>query len=223
MGQAKDLRTLYTALHALTEEEQTALAEFHADDPKSLLAYRYKKSTEALERREPLDEQFYSSSRTDPASRLTPCDKIGSTIEFAAQICDGEPREVIGAESLSFRYVDRELFALRTTGEHRAESRKLDLLLANSGDGTPVLAELKIRDDKPAYFALVQLLMHAAEFLAEGQRTRLGAHAPAPGGITIAPDGPVRRPLHRCFRRVRRWQQQAAGRSRDGANLEAPH
>jgi hypothetical protein len=49
-------------------------------------------------------------------------------------------------------------------------------LLENAHDGMPILAELKIRSDKPAYFALIQVLMLAAELQSPSQRTRLQHH-----------------------------------------------
>jgi hypothetical protein len=58
----------------------------------------------------------------------------------------------------------------------------LDLLLANTRDDLPVLAELKIENDRPTYFGLIQILMVASEFQSDAQRRRLKAH---PGGETL--------------------------------------
>jgi hypothetical protein len=178
MAPVTQLREYYDVLGALKEEEQTALAEFHVDDPQFLLAYRFGKSVEVLESHPRIDQSFYPVGRTNPPSPPTPVDEIRSTIQFASQLCDQSPRTVEGAEGLTFRYVDRELFPLRTTGQDRADPRRLDLLLANTHDRTPVLAELKIRTDRPAYFALVQVLMLAAELLVPAQRERLSLHYP---------------------------------------------
>ena len=69
-----------------------------------------------------------------------------------------------GYDALDFYYVDRELSPLRTANKD-APRRSLDLLLANAHDQTPIFAELKIRGDKLAYFALIQVLMLALEFV----------------------------------------------------------
>lgn len=172
------LREYYDALGILKEQEQTALAEAHAKDPR-LLARRFRLSLEMLEAHSGIDASFYPPGRRDPPNPPTPVDEIKSTIEFASQLCDGRAQVVEGVPDLSFVYVDRELSPLRTTAPDRVARRSLDLLLANSGDGTPVLAELKIRADKPAYFAFVQVLMLAAELLVSSQRRRLKGHPPA--------------------------------------------
>jgi hypothetical protein len=172
------LREYYDALGVLKEQEQTALAEAHAEDPR-LLARRFRLSVEALEAQPGIAEPFYPPGRRDPPNPPTPVDEIKSTIEFASQLCDGSAQVVEGGPALSFVYVDRELSPLRTTASDRVARRSLDLLLANSDDRSPVLAELKIRADKPAYFAFVQVLMLAAELLVSGQRRRLKGHPPA--------------------------------------------
>jgi hypothetical protein len=172
------LRRYYAALLALTEQEQTELAETHAEYP-WLLARRFRLSITALNDEPEIDKSFYPPGRTDPSALPPrPTDQIRSTIQFAKQLCDRRPRTVVGAKELGFRYVDRELSPLRTTDLRRAARRSLDLLLANAHDRTPIFAELKIRGDKLPYFALVQALMLSAEFLVPSQRVRLSKHFP---------------------------------------------
>lgn len=182
---ATPLGKLYDALSALTAEERTVLAEVHANAPR-YLRDRFLRSVDALERRLPIDETFYNSDRRAPPSPPTVPAKINSTIKFASHLCDGKLREVREAPSLNFRYIDREIFPARTTGDLRARPRKLDLLLAN---GVPIVAELKIGTDKDAYFALVQGLMHASEFQSVSQRQRLKSH-PFGDDFTWRDDGP---------------------------------
>jgi hypothetical protein len=167
------LREYYDALHTLTEHEQTVLAETHAADPKLLLR-RFERSLRAF--RAPINEPFYATTRSDPAEHQSPVDEITTTIGFAAQISNGEPRPVDSIPKLAFRCVDRELSPLRTTGSNRPARRSLDLMLANADDGVPIFAELKIGTDKSTYFALVQLLALAADFLPPAQRQRLEQH-----------------------------------------------
>jgi hypothetical protein len=132
------LRAYYNALEELKEYEQTALAEAHANDP-ALLVRRFYQSVEAFS--EPIREPFYNARRADPSDpkyAASPTE-VNSTIKFAAQICDGSVRPVEHDDALAFRYVDREISPLRTTGEPRAPRRSLDLLLANAQDGAPII------------------------------------------------------------------------------------
>ena len=175
---ATPLRDFYDALHLLKEQEQTALAEAHAEDA-TLLASRFQQSVETLATRESIGEAFYPPGRKDPLSVASPRE-IKSTFDFVARLVR-QGGTVKGADHLSFEYIDREIFPTRTTigtPETRHRRRSLDLLLANVHDRTPVFAELKIRGDRLPYFALVQALMLTSEFLAAPQRGRLGAHAP---------------------------------------------
>lgn len=184
-----ELRWYYEALVGLLkEQEQTALAEAHAEDP-THLAKRFRRSIEGLDRHfdqhREIDEPFYDSERADPAdpdNRAPSIGEIKSTLHFAAELCDGSSRRVTGGEHLAFRYVDREISPLRskhTRPEDRVARRSLDLLLANARDNTPIFAELKLRDDRPTYFALVQLLMLVAEFLPARQRERVAKFQPS--------------------------------------------
>lgn len=186
--ESTQLRDYYDALSAMKEQELTALAEAHAEDP-TLIVRRFRKSVEAVNRRDRTGEKFYESKRKDPRGSPTPISDIKSTIEFASHICDRASCGVRGAEALDFRYIDREIFPARTRRDARTSRRSLDLLLANSHDHTPVLAELKIGRDKPTYFAFIQALMHAAELQSPSQRDRLKAH---PGGQNFRwpTDGP---------------------------------
>jgi hypothetical protein len=179
---ATQLGDYYNALNAMKEQELTALAEAHAEDPSRLIR-RFFLSIKAVENRPEIsrpgiDELFYESSRTDPRSLPTPRGDIKSTIEFASHLCHGRACSVKGAEALDFRYIDREISPARTTKKDaRSARRSLDLLLVNAHDLIPVFAELKIRGDKPTYFAFIQVLMLAAELLSPSQRQRLTAHS----------------------------------------------
>jgi hypothetical protein len=93
----------------------------------------------------------------------------------AAGVCS-----VAGDPPLAFRYVDRELDCMRTAPgrplEDGTDSKRaivLDLLLEDVTDGTPILAELKIRKDKDALYGLIQVLAAAAHLVTAAQRTRL--------------------------------------------------
>ena len=125
------LREYYDALHALKEHEQTVLAEAHAADP-TLILHRFNHSLRAFNA--PIDEPFYVTTRSAPAEYHGSPNEIDSTIKFVAQIANGAAQPVISSPALAFRYIDRELSTLRTTGSDRAARRSLDLLLANAND-----------------------------------------------------------------------------------------
>lgn len=182
------LRALYNALPALKEQELTALAEHHADDPTYLL-YRLGEDAETVAKYPALDEAFYGK-RTELPKPATPFAELKKTHHFVSHIADGERREVEGAPELSFRYVAHEVFPLRQTtpGGPRPSRRSLDLLLA-SDDGLPVACELKIRGDTPTYPALIQALMYAMELSSESQRARLDKHYA--GKFAWPAEGPV--------------------------------
>ena len=95
-----------------------------------------------------------------------------------------------GEHALAFRYLDREIFPARKTDKEAREPRhSVDLLVANNNDNMLGLAELKIRRDKPAYFALIQIMMLAAEFQSPAQRERVAKYYPGKG-LTWPAEGP---------------------------------
>ena len=168
------LRVLYDVLCDLKDEEQTALAEWHARDPK-LILHRIKKDLATVEGYDAVDEPFYGegSPRTLP-DPPTPLAEVVRTHHFASHLAGEKLHAVAGGDELAFRYVDREIFPLRQTkeGGPRPPERKLDLLLVGQ-DGLPIVAELKIREDRATYFAFIQSLMYAAELSSQSQRARL--------------------------------------------------
>src|SRR5256885_7936409 len=109
----------------MNEQELTALAEAHAQDSR-LIIDRFRESVKSVERRPPIDEPFHDSNRKDPGS---PNGVVHSTIDFTSYLCDGHACTVKDEKALSFRFIDREIFPGRTTGEERVDRRSLDLLL----------------------------------------------------------------------------------------------
>jgi hypothetical protein len=114
---------------------------------------------------------------------LTTADLKTASIAWWLEAKDAEVRALDGT-SLGLTYVDRELVPLRTsahggaTSARSRRSRRLDLLLAAS-DGAPVISEIKAQTDQHPFYALVQLLMLAAQLATPYQRDRLSKHYPA--------------------------------------------
>ena len=164
------LRDYYETLLALKEEEQTVLAEAHAEDP-TLLIHRFSESVKRAELR--VAQGAESFHDRDPVAPAESPQEIQSTLEFQRQLVDRECVVADPCSELSFAYVDREIFPGRTTGAARMRKRTADLLLVNVDDRLPIVGELKIGFDRPTYFAFVQALMHAAELVSKAQRARL--------------------------------------------------
>jgi hypothetical protein len=169
------LRQLYDGLAALKEQEQTALAENHAEDPE-LLLHRLAHDVETVAEYDDLVEPFHDEGKRVGLVDPPPLADLKSTDDFAAHLANEQLWPVAGGEELAFRFVDREIFPLRSTRKDgpRAARRSLDVLLA-SGDGLPIVGELKIRQDKPTYYAFIQALMYAAELSSPPQRDRLAS------------------------------------------------
>ncbi len=172
------LRGLYDGLRHMSEGELLTLAKYHVDHP-GRIASRFQKSCEKVAgyRYPEIDEPFHAAP-TIPWAEDLPTE-IEDTRQFAALLEDRSRYEVEGLDGFGFRYVDREIFPLRTVAVDglRPDKRTVDLLLV--GDtGRPIVGELKIRHDSLAYLALIQALMYAAELSSENQLRRLAAQYP---------------------------------------------
>jgi hypothetical protein len=127
------------------------------------------------------DQSFYDNERVlnvDPG--------LESTDALARWLSDRrkQPWRVLGDDSLSFYYLDRELVSTRALGAKLADSRssrngpRSDLLLANASTRRPIIGEVKLTShgspDKDPFFALVQALASAAYLLPPAQLKRIG-------------------------------------------------
>lgn len=168
----------YRGLLKLSQSQRLERAEQLIRRPASL-AKAFSDSREQFASFDHADEDFY-----DPVPPRTPLPKkpkgLGSTVEVAARLSGGGPKRVLGDDRLSFNYIDRELVPARTkTGAVFADGKsirsglRLDLLLANRDDGTPIIGEVKVAQDKDPFFALIQALTHAAYLSTPAQFKRL--------------------------------------------------
>lgn len=197
---------LYEELHrkGVSREQKLARARGFVTNPASL-AVMFHDSVLRLATYEPADEGFYKSRKHYEVGDV----KASSTTDFALRVRDASglrPRPsgeatlletehlaapgVLGvsAAALTCRYLDRELVATRTTGgaTHEGTAVRLDLLLCNDADRTPIIGEVKRTSDvdplhrhhKPAtdkdpFSALVQALACAAQLSTLAQYARL--------------------------------------------------
>jgi hypothetical protein len=186
---AGTLQEYYNVLKTLTEQEQTALGEAHAQDPRHL-AGRFERSVNFASGLTPTGEAFYETKRTPLIDPPPPARCLGTTLAFASYLGAQKTLSVAGVTELDFFYLDREIFPLRSKGSPRQPRRSLDLLLANASDRRPIVAELKIRGDRPTYYAFIQLLMLTSALYAPPQLQRLHKHK-ASANLIWDEDGPI--------------------------------
>jgi len=111
--------------------------------------------------------------------RIAPVDAPGRLTTHDA----GPAVTVVPAARLAMDYVDRELLVQRTTspaewedGTHNRGGVRLDVLLADATDRTPVVGELKLPGDMDPFFALIQALACAAHLATPDQYERMRRH-----------------------------------------------
>jgi hypothetical protein len=201
------LRSLYGMFDLFCSLEcHLAMAEeARRDHNPATLAELFQRSVERFTEYSNVEEPFYPDH---PPRKELPdpqgIDRIGGTTSLTSFLKAAGTAQVVENPDLDFVFVDRELVPARTTGNALFENgdpsirvRRLDWLLANAHDQLPVIAEVKVGNDKDPFYALVQLLMYAAELVTPAQLTRLRRHYPdrfklpaSAGGVTDA-QGPV--------------------------------
>jgi hypothetical protein len=89
----------------------------------------------------------------------------------------------VPAARMACDYVDRELLVQRTAspaewsdGRRNIGGLRLDLVLADSADRTPIVGELKLPGDMDPFFALIQALACAAHLATPNQFDRMRRH-----------------------------------------------
>ena len=186
---------LYRRLSTIGSRHLTAhlaLAESFARRPDQLSA-RFALSVAQFSRYRNVDQPFHDKGPY-AALPVSPPGTISRTIDFAAQLSARRRWSVAEHPELAFGYVDREPDCMRTNPgqplEDGTPSKKAivaDLLLRDSNDGTPIVAELKIKADEDAFYGLIQALAAAAHLVTASQRLRLHNVYGYPLGTTGGP------------------------------------
>jgi hypothetical protein len=157
------------------------------DDVVELVAKAFATSVEQLEGYDNRDEPFRdpdTKARTEAEK-----DDARSTISVALRLKAQGRLEPSDRDGPTYRYVEREIVAQRTTGGVRfndplqeladggpvSSAMKVDLLL-EADDGAPAVGEIKIRTDRDPICALIQVLAAAALLTPQPQRERLDLH-----------------------------------------------
>lgn len=186
----------YQDLREMAQKKRLEKAKWLVDHPKEL-ASEFAASVARFARYTNVDEDFYPKRpprlpveapkelkrtidlalRLEMAQqRILPVDARNRLIEHRA----GPNVIAVPAPALGFDYVDRELLVQRTTSPaqwddqtHNIGGVRLDLLLADVADRTPIVAELKLPGDMDPFFALVQALTCAAHLATSNQYERM--------------------------------------------------
>jgi hypothetical protein len=112
--------------------------------------------------------------------------EIATTNDMVAFLQDPH-HTTVRCEGWEYEYVDREVTPARTRWSAfyvdgtKAPIRELhcDILLRNKKDNTPIIGEIKVKNDKNPFFGLIQSMMYAAELVTEPQRLRLTQSYPS--------------------------------------------
>jgi hypothetical protein len=205
-----DIMLRYQALRGMSQAERLNEARRLVDRPEEL-ATEFAASVAHFESYANLEDHFYPPERAvrgfaedvkrtnDVVPRLeaqryvAPADSPWRLVDHDA----GPPVKAVPAAELAFDYVDRELLVQRTTSPARWEDGgrnvggvRLDVLLADAADRTPIVAELKLPGDMDPFFALIQALACAAHLATANQYARMRSHLPR-GRFPELPNAPA--------------------------------
>ena len=175
------LRSLYDIFVALSPRDaQEHLAQALAPYPRKL-AQLFDESVRMFDAFHNPDEGFTGDTDGRRQDRA-PEDPREATSDVEVSVLLKERHEnrgvVEGARNLDFIVVEREVVPERATGT-AMRGRRIDWLAMNAHDRTPILAEIKVRNDNNPFYALIQLLLYAATLSTGSQQTRLRRHFPA--------------------------------------------
>lgn len=186
----------YQALRNLSQQGRLAEARRLIERPEEI-ATELAESVEHFASYDNRDDHFYPPTRAEQKfatgigrtndlvlrlekqKRLVPTDAPDRRTTHDA----GTTVIAIPSSQLACDYVDRELLVQRTTspaqwadGRRNIGGLRLDVLLADSTDRTPIVGELKLPGDMDPFFALVQALACAAHLATSHQYERMRRH-----------------------------------------------
>lgn len=189
---------LYDEVCKINDEDRLTLAEYLVRRPQRLVD-DFLETVWVLEDRYDNTEAMRVPRRGDDGEDIWPEPRRS---KFYPEIADGDDiadrlkrqgvLEVEGAPELSVEYADFELYVMRTTGgalfdrprfRKRAPAKaggalKVDVVMANRVDRTPVAAEVKVGDDKEPFSGLIQALTYLAHMVSPLQYKRLRDQLP---------------------------------------------
>ena len=130
-------------------------------------------------------EGFYSNKSRAPGEP-DPIGRIRRTPDVAWYLRRQRVLEVDNAPGLNAEYLDYEIAPARTTDRAYFDDGRpwstgviIDLLLASCDNRTPIVGELKIKNDKDPFTALIQMLAGTVHLVTTNQYRRLCEFVPA--------------------------------------------
>lgn len=186
----------YQALRAAPQQERLAEAQRLVQHPDEL-ANEFAASVAHFGSYSNIEDHFYPTERVkrDYADEIARTNDVVLRLAAQKQLVPedapdrlmehhaGASVTAVPAPLLACEYVDRELLIQRTTspaewedGSRNIGGLRLDVLLADLVDRTPIVGELKLPGDKDPFFALVQAMACAAHLATFKQYERMRRH-----------------------------------------------
>ena len=173
------LRRYYSSMKVFDKALFEGIAKFYLEHPEALekLWSDSRKEFDTYSN----DEDWGRGETKQLPPAPTCLREVHSTNEFTAFITTSGKISV----GLDLTFVEREINPWRTRNAVFPDKRPatktgrggIDLLLATS-EGVPVIGEVKVEDDKNAFFALLQAMTYAVELSTPNQQKRLMKHFP---------------------------------------------
>ncbi|NDJ15467.1 MAG: hypothetical protein EBY17_30535 [Acidobacteriia bacterium] len=173
------LRRYYSSMKVFDSALFEGIAKFYRDTP-GAMEQLWNDSLKAFEPYS--NPEGWGLGTRRPLPEAPHClQAVSSTDEFTAFA----KTSGLAEEGFSFSFVEREINPWRTRNAVFSDKRPatktgrggIDLLLATS-EGVPVIGEVKVKDDKNAFFALLQAMTYAVELSTTKQQERLKTHFP---------------------------------------------
>jgi len=152
----------------LLENPEWLLAAFDASVTEFAQAYRNYQPFR------PVEKHFGAWADT----KIPHGQSLRGTTDVAYRLAEKPRWDVEGGPKLSFRYLDREIVIAHAKprpnpSNPKQASLRVDLILGNETTRAPILCEVKVKNDRNAFYALIQLLTHASYGVTPSQRERL--------------------------------------------------
>ncbi len=212
------LRNLYSMLHLFSADTQLSLLNDFLKDrtPKkdenpNQLVQLFKDAVLHFSKYENSGQSFMTdTSRKELEEGSNPKGIFENTNDviyhFQEIMKTNNEISIPNATNLNFKYLEREVSPLRTTGAEFDTGKPgrssggggLDFIALNN-DGYPILGEVKRDDDQNAFYALIQLLTYCSELATESQVARLVNDTKLLNGHKLAPDTDMKFYLYVIF------------------------
>jgi len=169
-----------------TKEHLRILEDYNRYNNYTNLIDLYKKSKEAFFEYQNIDESFLPSN-LDHRESLPVFEEIDttSTTQDAISVLQKRNPEIhVDDSDYNFKYIQREVPTCRTpktefeAGIKKSGAGGIDFIGFNVNDKLPILGEIKVKSDKNAFYALIQLLMYLSELSTPSQIERIMKNNP---------------------------------------------